>query len=77
VRDLLRSDWAPRAVHLTVEHLGNTAEAKRRNRAGKSQTAIRAARNGLPEPDYVYRGNGEDQLLGTYGDPWLDPPRDW
>ena len=37
-------------------------------------------RNGLPEDaakPYAYRGTGEDQLLGTYGDKWLDQPRDW
>jgi hypothetical protein len=77
MRDMVRHDWAPRAVFITVEHLGNTAEAKARNRAGKSQTVIRGTRNGLPQPRYRYRGNGTDQLLGTYGDEWLDKPCDW
>ena len=77
MRDFLRRDFEPQAIAVTVEHLGNTAEAKARNRAGKSQTVIRQARNGLPEPCYGYRGSGEDELLGMYGDPWLDRPRDW
>ena len=77
MRDMVRTDWAPRAVFITVEHLGNTAEARKRNRDGKPQTVFRAARNGLPVPRYRYRGSGADQLAGTYGDEWLDTPRDW
>jgi hypothetical protein len=77
MRDMLRRDWEPRATSLTIEYLGNTAEARKRNRDGKPQTVIRESRNGLPEPCYAYRGTGEDIYLGTYGDPWLDTPRDW
>ena len=77
MRDMVRTDWAPRAVFITVEHLGGTAEGRARNRAGKPMTVIREARNGLPVPRYRYQGTGADQLAGTYGDPWLDQSRDW
>lgn len=64
-----RRDRIPVTTSLTVEYLGN--------RAGLPQTVIRESRNGLPEPCYAYRGTGADIYLGTYGDPWLDRPRDW
>ena len=75
MRDLLRSDWAPRAVHLTVEHLGNTAEARKRNRAGKSQTVFRGTRNkDCPSPGTATRATARTSCsAATATSGWTGP----
>ena len=52
-------------------------ERRRTTRHTPMSFVIALPRNGLPVPDYVYRGTGADQPAGTYGDTRLDAADDW